>query len=87
MPWQDPIVARLAADEAESCRIVPPLFSFSFGHGWWLHEVRPRDARVGVSGRSCRAGNDAADACAGRIRSARKSITASDRWVVLWNLE
>ena len=29
---------------------------------------------VGVSGRSCRAGNDAADACAGRIRSARKSI-------------
>ena len=51
MPWQDPIVARLAADEAESCCLPnPPLLSllvfvWAIGHGWRLHEVRPRDAR------------------------------------------
>ena len=47
MPWQDPIVARLAADEAESCCLPnPPLLSllvfvWAIGHGWRLHEVRP----------------------------------------------
>ena len=58
MPWQDPIVARLAADEAESCCLPnPPLLSllvfvWAIGHGWRLHEVRPRDAR----GRGSRGG-------------------------------